>query len=144
MNSQKQKAQQKAQEQNARLFVHTQQDTTVTFNSKKDKQSVVDRKESQKHVSQRQIDPLHIADSDEKGGILETNKPNLDFQQSLMKARTAKGFSQKQLAQQLQIQVNVLQSYENGKDVPNNQIIAKIERALGAKLPRNTKQNIKK
>merc|ERR1712146_59090 len=55
---------------------------------------------------------------------------------AIQKARTAKGLSQKQLAQQLNMQPQVINEYESGKAIPNNAIIAKIERALGAKLPR--------
>ena len=38
--------------------------------------------------------------------------------------------------QQLNMQPQVINEYEQGKGVPNNAIIAKIEKALGAKLPR--------
>ena len=34
----------------------------------------------------------------------------------------------------------VINEYESGKAIPNNAIIAKIERALGAKLPRAPKK----
>ena len=46
----------------------------------------------------------------------------------------------KQLAAQLQTQPQVINEYESGKAIPNNQMIAKIERALGAKLPRVAKK----
>mmetsp|Transcript_16678 Transcript_16678/g.38231 ORF Transcript_16678/g.38231 Transcript_16678/m.38231 type:complete len:89 (+) Transcript_16678:335-601(+) len=42
-------------------------------------------------------------------------------------------------AQQLNMQPQVINEYESGKAIPNNAIIAKIERALGAKLPRAKK-----
>lgn len=34
----------------------------------------------------------------------------------------------------------VINEYESGKAIPNNQIIMKIERALGCKLPRGKKK----
>ena len=58
--------------------------------------------------------------------------------------QTATGYwlsdAQKQLAQQLQVQPQVINEYESGKAIPNNGVIAKIERALGAKLPRAAKK----
>jgi len=59
---------------------------------------------------------------------------------AIMQARNAKGLTQKQLAAMLQTQPQVINEYESGKAIPNNQIIAKIERALGAKLPRAAKK----
>jgi len=63
-----------------------------------------------------------------------------DLKQALIKARNAKGLTQKQLAQQLNMQPQVINEYESGKAIPNNAIIAKFERALGAKLPRAAKK----
>ncbi|KAL1510948.1 hypothetical protein AB1Y20_005775 [Prymnesium parvum] len=62
-----------------------------------------------------------------------------DLKLAIIKARNAKGLTQKQLAQQLNMQPQVINEYESGKAIPNNAIIAKIERALGAKLPRAKK-----
>ena len=59
---------------------------------------------------------------------------------AISQARTAKGLTQKQLATQLNMQPQVINEYESGKAIPNNQVIAKIERALGAKLPRAPKK----
>ena len=63
-----------------------------------------------------------------------------DLKLAIQKGRTAKGLTQKQLAQQLQMAPNVINEYESGKGIPNNQVIAKIERALGCKLPRVPKK----
>jgi len=51
-----------------------------------------------------------------------------------VQARTAKGLSQKDLATKLMIPAKTIQDYENGKAVPNNALIAKIERNLGCKV----------
>ena len=45
-----------------------------------------------------------------------------------------------QLATQLNMQPQVINEYESGKAVPNNAVIAKIEKALGCKLPRAPKK----
>ena len=45
-----------------------------------------------------------------------------------------KGLSQKDCAQKINEKPSVLQDYESGKAIPNTQILAKLERALGVKL----------
>jgi len=62
-----------------------------------------------------------------------------DLRVAIAQARNAKGLTQKQLATQLNMQPQVINEYESGKAIPNNQVISKIERALGAKLPRAKK-----
>ena len=63
-----------------------------------------------------------------------------DLRLAIQKGRTAKGLTQKQLATQLNMQPAVINEYESGKAVPNNAVIAKIEKALGCKLPRAPKK----
>lgn len=50
----------------------------------------------------------------------------MEFKMILMKARTAKGLSQKQLAQQINEKQTVIGDYEAGRAIPNPQIIAKL------------------
>jgi len=57
-----------------------------------------------------------------------------------MQARTAKKMTQKDLATKINEKPQVIGEYENGKAIPNGQIIVKIERALGCKLPRPNKK----
>jgi len=59
---------------------------------------------------------------------------------ALSKARAAKGLTQKQLAQALNMQPAVISEYERGTAIPNNAIIARMEKALGARLPRAPKK----
>lgn len=61
-----------------------------------------------------------------------------DLKKNLMQARLDKKLTQAQLAQMINEKPQVIQEYESGKAIPNNQIIGKLERALGAKL-RNKK-----
>lgn len=60
----------------------------------------------------------------------------IDFGRALMTARNNKKITQKALAAQLNIKPAVIQEYEQGKAQPNGAIIAKLDRALGCKLPR--------
>ena len=53
-----------------------------------------------------------------------------------MQARTAKKMTQKELATAINEKPQVVAEYESGKAIPNPQIISKLERKLGTKLPR--------
>lgn len=63
-------------------------------------------------------------------------KPSLDFQKTLQQARLSQKMTQKDLALKAGIQLNILQGYENGKEIPSNLIISKLEKLLNTKLPR--------
>jgi putative transcription factor len=52
----------------------------------------------------------------------------------IMQARMAKKMSQKDLAQACAIDAKVVNEYEQGKGIPNQAIITKLEKALGARL----------
>ena len=57
----------------------------------------------------------------------------------ICQARTTKGIKQKDLATRLPISVSILSRWETGKEIPTNIDIAKIEKILAIKLPRNKK-----
>jgi len=54
--------------------------------------------------------------------------------QELVKARTAKGLTQVQLAYQVNTIPSVIQDLENGKVVQNTKILQQVNRVLGTKL----------
>ena len=58
-----------------------------------------------------------------------------DFKIALMKARQAKGLSQKDLALKLNIKPAVIIDYESGKAIPVGGFIATLNRVLETKLP---------
>ena len=68
-------------------------------------------------------------------------KPTISLSNSklIQQARTAKKMTQKQLAQKLSIDSNIIQDYESGKTAPDYAVMCKIEKALGIKL--NKKKN---
>jgi len=77
----------------------------------------------------------------ERGDVTDdTQKPfkkiGHDFKQALLKARQAKSMSQKDLAQKINVKPTVIQNYETGKVIPNGEIINKMNRVLGIKLPK--------
>ncbi|KAE8691851.1 Multiprotein-bridging factor 1a [Hibiscus syriacus] len=59
-----------------------------------------------------------------------------ELKKAIMQARMDKKLTQAQLAQMINEKPQIIQEYESGKAIPNQQIICKLERALGAKLRR--------
>lgn len=59
-----------------------------------------------------------------------------ELKSAIMQARCAKGLTQKELGMQMQCDAKTIQMYETGRTIPDNAFIAKLERTLGAKLPR--------
>ncbi|KAK1437536.1 hypothetical protein QVD17_03330 [Tagetes erecta] len=57
-----------------------------------------------------------------------------EVRQLIQKARIEKKLSQAELAKQINERPQVVQEYENGKAVPNQAVLAKMERVLGVKL----------
>lgn len=71
--------------------------------------------------------------------IVAPPKTNHDLKKAIQQARLASKKSQKQLASDLGIQTQIINSYESGKKIPNNSFISKLENILNVKLPRNNK-----
>merc|ERR1712032_1115732 len=72
-----------------------------------------------------------IDDEDEE---LSHQKVGTELKKLIIQGRTAKKMSQSALAQAINEKPQVIQEYESGKAIPNNQILGKLERALGVKL----------
>lgn len=58
------------------------------------------------------------------------------LKQNIIKARTDKKMTQSQLAQSINERPQVIQEYENGKAIPNPQVLSKLSRVLGVHLRR--------
>ena len=67
-------------------------------------------------------------------------KVDVELRKAIQQARQAKKLTQKELAQLVGVQQSEITNYENGKGIPNNQFIAKLEKSLGCKLPRIKKK----
>ena len=61
---------------------------------------------------------------------------SLELKIAIQQARLSAKMSQKDLAAKLCVPMNIIHDYENGKAIPNNGFIAKIEKILNTKLPR--------
>lgn len=57
-----------------------------------------------------------------------------ESRQELIKGRVAKGLNQEKMAQALAIQANLYKDIENGKVIPNQTILNKINNFLGTKV----------
>ncbi|XP_059634978.1 multiprotein-bridging factor 1c [Cornus florida] len=71
---------------------------------------------------------------DEAGEPAALEKVSVEVRQAIQKARIEKKMSQAELAKQMNERPQVVQEYENGKAVPNQAVLAKMERVLGVKL----------
>ena len=58
----------------------------------------------------------------------------LDVGRLIQQGRQAKSMTQKDLAQKINEKPQVINEYENGKAIPNQAVLAKLERVLGLKL----------
>jgi len=65
----------------------------------------------------------------------------VQLQKAIQQARLNAKMSQMDLAKLLNVHHTIIIDYENGKAIPNNFFITKIEKALNIKLPRAPKKN---
>ncbi|KAL3652622.1 Multiprotein-bridging factor 1b [Castilleja foliolosa] len=77
---------------------------------------------------------LNTRKLDEDTENLTHDKVPTELKKSIMQARMDKKMTQSQLAQLINEKPQIIQEYESGKAIPNQQIISKLERALGVKL----------
>ncbi|XP_074586414.1 multiprotein-bridging factor 1b-like [Curcuma longa] len=77
---------------------------------------------------------LNTKKLDEETENLTHERVSTELKKNIMQARLEKKFTQAQLAQLINEKPQVIQEYESGKAIPNQQIIIKLERVLGTKL----------
>lgn len=114
---------------------------TVVFSQKEKKAVDQNKKEVQKRISQKQV-----SSNDNEVVKVQADKK---LGQLLSQARLAKGFKTqgdfiKELNQKtnLNISAQIYGKWESNKEIPTNEQIAKMEKVLTAKLPRNKKIKI--
>lgn len=71
---------------------------------------------------------------DEETETFKHEKVNLSVGKAIQKARMEKKLTQKELAMKLMVKTNVITDYENGKAIPDNKLLSKMQRLLGVKL----------
>ncbi|KAH6764349.1 multiprotein bridging factor 1B [Perilla frutescens var. hirtella] len=77
---------------------------------------------------------LNTRKLDEETENLAHEKVPSELKRAIMQARMEKKLTQAQLGQMINEKPQIIQEYESGKAIPNQQIISKLERALGVKL----------
>ncbi|ONK80265.1 uncharacterized protein A4U43_C01F15740 [Asparagus officinalis] len=77
---------------------------------------------------------LNTRKLDEETENLAHERVPTELKKNIMQARMDKKYTQAQLAQLINEKPQVIQEYESGKAIPNQQIIVKLERVLGVKL----------
>lgn len=65
---------------------------------------------------------------------LHHDRVPLEVGKVIQKGRQDKGLTQKDLATKINEKPQVIADYESGKAIPNNQVLGKVERAIGLKL----------
>ncbi|XP_043693357.1 multiprotein-bridging factor 1c-like [Telopea speciosissima] len=76
---------------------------------------------------------------DEETELAALNRVAADVRQVIQKARLAKKMSQADLAKQINKKLQLVQEYKNEKAVPNQAVLAKMERVLKVKLRGNSR-----
>ncbi|KAF5482052.1 hypothetical protein F2P56_002651, partial [Juglans regia] len=71
---------------------------------------------------------------DEAAEPAALDRVSTEVRQAIQKARLQKKMSQADLAKQINERTQVVQEYENGKAVPNQAVLGKMEKVLGVKL----------
>merc|ERR1712083_819946 len=77
---------------------------------------------------------LNTAKLDAETEELRHNTVDLNVGKLIQQGRQAKGWTQKDLATKICEKPQIITEYEQGKAIPNQNILGKIERAVGMKL----------
>ncbi len=68
--------------------------------------------------------------------VIKINKTNIELKKAMQQARLSCKMSQKDVAQRMNVKSSDIMNYENGKAIPNNAFISKLEKFYQVKLPR--------
>ncbi|CAG8466751.1 9419_t:CDS:2 [Ambispora leptoticha] len=79
-------------------------------------------------------DHQRIAKIDRENEVAPPPKISLSVGKAIQQARQAKGLNQKDLGQKINEKANIINDYEMGRTIPNQQVLSKLERVLGIKL----------
>lgn len=93
-------------------------------------------------VLRRKVVPVHVTPPEvprevkiERQEIGTHEKVSMSLAKTIQQARIARGFkTQKELANAMGIKVDIINGYESGKIIPDNNVMQKLRRVLGVKL----------
>jgi len=128
----------------------------TSFTTKKGAQHLTSEQLSSKAISEGRAVETVKTGATNKSGVpsnigklmnteeFKADTVSFEFKIALQKARQEKKMTQGDLAKAVMEKQSVISDYEAGKAIPNPQIIVKLERALGCRLPRDKKKKTKK
>ncbi|KAL0089664.1 lambda repressor-like HTH type 3 transcription factor [Phycomyces blakesleeanus] len=91
-------------------------------------------KKTSTNAGHANTDHQRIAKLDRDNDVAPPPKVDVSVGKAIQKGRQEKKWTQKDLAQQINEKPQVVNEYESGKAIPNQQVLGKMERALGIKL----------
>lgn len=116
----------KSKQQNDRISKNSQPDKKSMYNQSKSNSQVPNSRKREVPNNQKKI-----ADAEESQKIRVVSK---EVASLIQQTRNSKKMTQKELATKINEGKDVVASYENGKAIPNDRILGKMERVLGVKL----------
>lgn len=75
-----------------------------------------------------------LAKLDDIDDVVQNKKVDLNVGKAISQARQEKKLTQKDLATKINEKPQIINDYEAGRAIPNQQLLGKLERALGVKL----------
>lgn len=100
-----------------------------------DWETIVLKKQVSRPTTNKNIQHSDKCKKDENE-IEKPKKVSNELKTAIQQARVHNKLSQKQLASMMCCQPSLINQYENGKAIPNNSFISKLEQKLKTKLPR--------
>ena len=79
----------------------------------------------------------NLAKLENETEVFEHERVSTELKKQIQQARIAKKLTQAQLAQMVNEKPQIINEYENGKAIPNPQILNKLSRVLGVTLKKN-------
>ena len=99
--------------------------------SSKNKTKLINMETKKTHDNSKYNEMKKLNDSNEAGEIIKINSK---VYQLIIKTRNEKGWKRKDLAKQISVKPQVIESIETGKEKYDIKLIQKLERKLGVKL----------
>ncbi|KAI8983862.1 putative MBF1-multi protein bridging factor mediates GCN4-dependent transcriptional activation [Pilobolus umbonatus] len=134
------------------IYIYNEWDETIVLKKRNADKTKVARSESELNTARRvgaviqtdkksttnsshaNTDHRFIAKLDRDNDVGPPPKVDVSVGKAIQQGRQDKGMTQKDLAQLIMEKPQVVGEYESGKAIPNQNLLAKMERALGIKL----------
>ncbi|KAI8332755.1 multi protein bridging factor 1-domain-containing protein [Blakeslea trispora] len=112
----------------------TRSDSEINAARRSGASIVTDKKSTLTNSSHANTDHRRIAKLDRDNDVAPPPRVDVSVGKAIQQGRQGKGITQKDLAQLINEKPQVVNEYESGKAIPNQNVLGKMERALGIKL----------